>query len=114
MGCKISFAPQAIADLAEAVRHIAKDDPETAKRIGNALIDRLAILETSRCWARRIPSAPVCANLCPDPTSFTTGCGLKKVAWTSCVTGTERGETWNLRNDDFIATVTQLAGNLKF
>ena len=45
MGCKIIFAPQAIADLAEAVRHIASDDPETAQRIGNALIDRVAILE---------------------------------------------------------------------
>jgi len=45
MGCKIIFAPQAIADLAEAVRHIARSDPETALRIGNALIDRVAILE---------------------------------------------------------------------
>jgi toxin ParE1/3/4 len=45
MGCKIIFAPQAIADLAEAVSHIAEDDPETAERIGNALIDRVAILE---------------------------------------------------------------------
>ena len=45
MGCKVIFAPQAIADLEEAVRHIAKDDPITAKRIGNALIDRVAVLE---------------------------------------------------------------------
>ena len=45
MGCKIIFAPQAIADLAEAVRHIAKDDPQTAQRIGDALIDRAAMLE---------------------------------------------------------------------
>jgi plasmid stabilization system protein ParE len=47
MGCKIVFAPQATADLAEAVRHIAKEDPETALRVGNALIDRVAILENS-------------------------------------------------------------------
>ena len=46
MGCKVIFAPQAIADLASAVRHIAKDDPQTAERIGNALIDRVAILES--------------------------------------------------------------------
>ena len=45
MGCKIIFAPQAVADLAETVRHIARSDPETALRIGNALIDRVSILE---------------------------------------------------------------------
>jgi plasmid stabilization system protein ParE len=45
MGWRIVFAPQAIADLAEAVRHIARDDPETAKRVGQALIDRVTILE---------------------------------------------------------------------
>lgn len=45
MGCKVIFAPQAIADLEEAVRHIAKDDPIMAQHIGNALIDRVAILE---------------------------------------------------------------------
>ena len=46
MGCKVIFAPQAIADLEEAVRRVAKDDPITSKRIGNALIDHVAILET--------------------------------------------------------------------
>ena len=45
MGCKIIFSPQAVADLKEAVRHIAKDDPTTAVRIGNALIDRVEILK---------------------------------------------------------------------
>src|ERR1035437_5356526 len=45
MGCKIIFSPQAIADLEEVVRHIARDDPATAIRIGNALIDRVEILE---------------------------------------------------------------------
>ena len=45
MGCKIIFAPQALADLEEVVRHIARDDPVTAQRVGNALIDRAAILE---------------------------------------------------------------------
>jgi addiction module RelE/StbE family toxin len=45
MGCQIIFAPQAIADLEEVVRYIARDDPDAAVRIGNALIDRVAILE---------------------------------------------------------------------
>ena len=45
MGCKIIFSPQAIADLEGVVRHIARDDPVTAVRIGNALIDRVEILE---------------------------------------------------------------------
>lgn len=45
MGCKIIFSPQAIADLESAVRFIAKDNPESALRVGNALIDRVSILE---------------------------------------------------------------------
>jgi toxin ParE1/3/4 len=45
MGCKIIFSPQAVADLEEVVRHIAKGDPATAVRIGNTLIDRVEILE---------------------------------------------------------------------
>ncbi len=44
MGFKIIFAPQAITDLEDIVRHIAKYDPATAVRIGNALIDRAEIL----------------------------------------------------------------------
>jgi toxin ParE1/3/4 len=45
MGCKIIFSPQAIADLESAVRFIATDNPEAAVRVGNALIDRVSILE---------------------------------------------------------------------
>ena len=45
MGCKIIFSPQAIADLESAVRVIAKENPEAALRVGNELIDRVAILE---------------------------------------------------------------------
>ena len=45
MGCKIIFAPQAIADLAEIVSYIAKDNPEAAERVGLALIERVTILE---------------------------------------------------------------------
>ena len=45
MGCKIIFSPQAIADLESAVRFIAAENPDAAVRLGNALIDRVAILE---------------------------------------------------------------------
>jgi addiction module RelE/StbE family toxin len=45
MGCKIIFSPQAIADLEAVVSYIAKDDPETATRVGTALVDRVAILD---------------------------------------------------------------------
>jgi len=45
MGCKIIFSPQAIADLEAAVRFIAEENPNAAARVGNALIDRVAILE---------------------------------------------------------------------
>ena len=45
MGCKVIFSPQAIADLEAAVRFIAEDNPVAAVRVGNALIDRVAILE---------------------------------------------------------------------
>lgn len=58
MGCKIIFAPQAIADLAEAVRHIAKDDPAAAMRVGNALIDRVIILENFPLLGSPYPKRP--------------------------------------------------------
>jgi addiction module RelE/StbE family toxin len=46
MGCKIIFSPQAIADLESAVRFIAGENPEAAVHVGNALIDRVAMLES--------------------------------------------------------------------
>lgn len=67
MGCKIIFAPQAIADLAEAVRHIAKDDPETARRIGNALIDRVTILENFPLLGSPYPKRPEIRKLVSRP-----------------------------------------------
>jgi len=45
MGCKIIFSPQAVADLESAIRHIAKDNPEAAMRVGDALIDRVTVLQ---------------------------------------------------------------------
>ena len=45
MGCKIVFSPQALADLETVVRYIARENPAAAVRVGNSLIDRVAILE---------------------------------------------------------------------
>ena len=45
MGCKVIFSPQAIADLESIVRFIARENPAAAMRVGNALIDRVAILK---------------------------------------------------------------------
>ena len=44
MGCKVIFSPQAIEDLESVVRFIARDNPDAAARLGNALIGRVAIL----------------------------------------------------------------------
>jgi toxin ParE1/3/4 len=46
MGCKVIFAPRAIADLAAVVRQIARDNPDAALRVGNALIEYVEVLET--------------------------------------------------------------------
>ena len=67
MGCKIIFAPQAIADLAEIVSYIAKDNPEAAEGFGHGLIDRVTILEnfpligapySKRSGVRKLVSKP--------------------------------------------------------
>ena len=67
MGCKIIFAPQAIADLAEVVCHIAKHDPETAERIGLGLIDRVAILENFPLLGTAYPKRPGVRRLVSRP-----------------------------------------------
>jgi len=67
MGWKIVFAPQAIADLAEAVRHIARDDPETAERIGHALIDRVTVLENFPLLGSPYPKRPEIRKLVSRP-----------------------------------------------
>jgi len=46
MGSKVIFAPRAIADPEEITRHIAKDDPEAAARVGYRLIERVRVLES--------------------------------------------------------------------
>ena len=58
MGCKIIFSPQAIADLESAVRFIAKDNPDAAVRVGNALIDRVSIPENFPLVGSLYPKRP--------------------------------------------------------
>jgi len=67
MGCKIIFAPQAIADLEEAVRHIARHESETALRIGNALIDRVGILGNFPFLGSPYPKRPGVRKLASPP-----------------------------------------------
>jgi plasmid stabilization system protein ParE len=40
MGWKIIFAPQALEELEQMVRFIARDDPQAAIRFGDYLVDR--------------------------------------------------------------------------
>jgi plasmid stabilization system protein ParE len=67
MGCKIIFSPQAIADLAAAVCFIAADDPEAAVRTGNALIDRVAMLENFPLVGAVYPKRPGVRKLVSRP-----------------------------------------------
>jgi toxin ParE1/3/4 len=67
MGCKIIFSPQAIADLESAVRFIAKDNPVAAERMGNALIDRVSILEEFPLVGSPYPKRPGVRKLVSRP-----------------------------------------------
>ena len=40
MGWKIIFAPQALEELEQIVRFIARDNPDAAIRFGDYLVDR--------------------------------------------------------------------------
>ena len=67
MGCKIIFSPQAIADLESAVRLIAKENPDAAVRVGNALINRVAILENFPLLGSPYPKRPGVRKLVSRP-----------------------------------------------
>ena len=67
MGCKIIFAPEALGDLAAAVRYIARDDPQTAKRVGDSLIDRVAILENFPLIGSKYPKSRGVMRLVSPP-----------------------------------------------
>jgi toxin ParE1/3/4 len=67
MGCKIIFSPQAIADAEAVVRYIAKDNPEAAVRVGNALIDRVVILENFPRIGSLYPKRPGVRKLVSRP-----------------------------------------------
>jgi plasmid stabilization system protein ParE len=58
MGCEIIFSPQAIGDLEAAVRFIARENPEAAIRVGNKLIDKIAILENFPLIGLQYPKRP--------------------------------------------------------
>ncbi|HXI70751.1 MAG TPA: type II toxin-antitoxin system RelE/ParE family toxin [Verrucomicrobiae bacterium] len=90
MGFKIIFSPQAIADLKEVVRHIARDDPATAVRVGYELIDRVEILENFPLLGAPYAKRPGVRKLVSRHSSFSTVRGWRKILWTSCVTGTAR------------------------
>jgi toxin ParE1/3/4 len=45
MGLKITFSPEAVANIERIVRTIARDNPAAAERLGHALLDRVAILQ---------------------------------------------------------------------
>ena len=68
MGCKIIFSPQAIADLESAVRFIAKDNPDAAVRVGNALIDRVVILENFPLFGSARPPTATPSTIVSDAT----------------------------------------------
>jgi plasmid stabilization system protein ParE len=90
MGCKIIFAPQAVADLEAAVRFIAEENPDAAVRFGNALIDRVAILENFPLLGPPYSKRAGVRKLVARPTLFSTASENRKISWTSCVTGTAR------------------------
>ena len=67
MGCKIIFSPQAIADLEAAVKFIAEENPEAAVRVGDALIDRVAILKNFPLLGSVYPKRPGVRKLVSRP-----------------------------------------------
>jgi toxin ParE1/3/4 len=67
MGCRIIFSPQAMADLEAAVRFIAGENPGAAGRFGNALIDRVAILEHFPLLGSPYPKRPGVRKLVSRP-----------------------------------------------
>ena len=67
MGCQIIFSPQAIADLESVVRFIASDNPEAAVRVGNALIDRVAIRKEFPLIGSSYPRRPGVRKLVSRP-----------------------------------------------
>ena len=67
MGLKIILSPQATADLEDIVRTIAKDNPSAAERIGNALLDRVAILQNFPLLGSKVPNRPDIRKLVSAP-----------------------------------------------
>ena len=55
MDCKVILSPRAIQDLSEVVRYISLDDPDAARRFGNALIDASLSLQSFPERGRFVP-----------------------------------------------------------
>jgi toxin ParE1/3/4 len=57
MGYKIIFAPQAVEQLEEIVRYIARDNPNAAEKFGLHLVDQTRLLadfpELGQCYRAR-------------------------------------------------------------
>ena len=77
-----------LRSLDEAGRHIAKDDPATAVRIGNELMDRVEIPENFPLLSALYAKRPGVRKLVSLPYLTFIVRGWRKTPWTSCVTGT--------------------------
>jgi plasmid stabilization system protein ParE len=57
MARKVIWSDEAIADLADLVRHIAADDPAAAERMGRKIFERTRVLEDFPLTGRMVPEA---------------------------------------------------------
>jgi plasmid stabilization system protein ParE len=69
MARKVIWSDEAIADLADLVRHITADDPSAAERMGLRILDRTRILEAFPLTGRVVPEAsdPSIREVIVDP-----------------------------------------------
>jgi len=67
MGWTIVFSPQALDDLRLVVRHVARDNPSAALRLGNKLIDRVSILSQFPWLGRPHPPRPGIRRIVAQP-----------------------------------------------
>jgi addiction module RelE/StbE family toxin len=67
MGYKVVLSPQAIDDIEAIVRKIAKDNPMAAERVGNALLDRVMILDNFPLLGSAVPRKPGLRKLVSYP-----------------------------------------------
>ena len=73
--------------MESAVRFIAEENPDAAVRFGNALIDRVAILENFPLLGPPYSKRPDVRKLVSRPYIIYYRSVNRKIPWTSCVTG---------------------------